>query len=125
MKSGHPAAKPAFTRHLQTVRHAREQVDQAISALDQARGHANHAVKLIGEYMFDHLCEEKRAELTLPKLNHASGITRRLAESIQKLSSLETAARAEAKEYARTVLIKSGLPPDLREELEKELQLME
>jgi len=124
MKSTSPPPKPAFVRHLQTVREAREKVDLAVSALDQARSQANFAVTYIWEFLFDHMCEENRKKLSIPELNNLANTIQRVVQSIDKLSTLEAVARAEAIQYARTVLIKSGLPPELREQLEKDLNLM-
>ena len=128
------AAKAPFDEHLERLRDARRQTDEAVRLLGKAHKHANEALALTWQFVFDHLTRCRGAEPELADLNTISGVIFKLAQSAHRLKTMEhdtrdyeeqLSAHRAAAERARNVLAQNpGLPPELREQLEQELNVM-
>jgi hypothetical protein len=128
------AAQPPFDEHLVKLRDARRQTDEAVRLLGRAHKHANDALALTWQFVYDHLTRCRGEEPELADINTVSGVIFRLVQSAQRMKSMEQdtrdyeeqfSARHAAAERARAILKENpGLPPDLRDQLERELNLL-
>jgi hypothetical protein len=129
-------AKPAapFDEHLDRLRDARCQTDEAVRLLGKAHKHANEALALTWQLTYDHLTRCRHEPPELADINTIAGVICKLAQSAHRLKTIEQdtlqyeqalSAHRAAAERARHVLSQNpGLPVELREQLEQELNLM-
>jgi hypothetical protein len=115
----------AFNEHLEVVRVAREHTDQAIAPLESSRDYADRAIQITWQLLFDHLCRErKKKKSSMPNLQDYAAIIHRLVQSMGKLGSFDKLAKAVQREQVLTLADGAGLPPELRADLERELNLI-
>ncbi|HTB63804.1 MAG TPA: hypothetical protein VK737_09465 [Opitutales bacterium] len=127
-------AKKPFDEHLENLRDARRQTEEAIHMLGGTHKHANQVMAIIWQMVFEDLTERKKQKPELEAINTFSGVIYRLAQSAHRLKTLEHETREyeeqlrkhrEAAAQAREALANHpGLPEKEREVLERELNIM-
>jgi uncharacterized heparinase superfamily protein len=127
-----PTEPAPFVGHLYHLRDARRQTDEAVRLLGKAHKHANEALGMTWQLVFDHLSHCEMTELA--DINTIAGVIFKLAQSAHRLKTMEQetrdyeeqlSAHRAAAERARNVLAQNpGLPMEIREQLERELNLM-
>jgi len=120
-----PISPVPFVAHLNTVRVARECTDEAVAILDSNRDHANRAIDLTWQFLFDHLCRKSGEEKpVVSELHDYSSVIYRLVQSMYKLGALDKLSQAKQRQHILAMATHAGLPPDLRADLERELNLI-
>ena len=116
--------------HLDHIRSAKDTTDATIRILCPSLHRADDAVANTWHRLFDYLCQTDNNP-TLEDLNTAAGVIYKLAQSALHLKTLEHKTREfEEKrdlfrqENLQTLRDQPGLAPQLRTQLEQELNLL-
>lgn len=112
-------AKPEFDQQLVTINRAKRSIGTAIMSLEKVRTLQDQTRAIVYELLFDHVCLCRELLPKMEDLDEASGIVARAVQSAQRMQEL--AENAAGQTVAET---QPGLPPELREELERNLNLM-
>jgi hypothetical protein len=119
-----------FDSHLESLRNAREQTDEAILLLGESHHLASKALAITWQILFDSLSKIKPDKQKLTDANTAAGVIYKLAQSAQMLKSVEHKSiefeeKLAERRAARAHLAQTpGLPPEVRDELERALNLI-
>lgn len=119
-----------FAQHLDTIKQARAETDAALAVFSPTQELAGRALAAAWEAIYDFLCRHKK-KIELNELSTAAGIIYKLAQSGHQFKSLEFKTR-DYEEKAlrfrdlalRTIKETPGLPPELREQLERDFNLI-
>jgi hypothetical protein len=134
MKEDQAEGKEAFDEHLGTLRDAKRQTDEAVALLGESHNTANETLKMTWQAFFDLLSQKKIVPVTLEDFNDTAAVIYKLVQSAQQLKATErktreyevklAESRAVAARVRKVVTRCEFLPPSMRKELEKELNLI-
>jgi len=112
-----------YVKHLAKIDKSLRAVDQSVATLQTAIGHADNAVEVTFQFLFDHLNRGEGKELSLPQVKMAASIIYNLVQSMQKLKAIKQAVKEEVGEVIQLTTSEDGLPAEMLDQLEKELKL--
>lgn len=122
-----------YKEHLDDLRDARRTTETVVGILAPATKNADTVVASTWEIVYDHLAEKSKHS-TLDDLNTLSAVIYKLAQSSHHLTTLEhkvlefeeqrAQQRAAAERARAAVQNQPGLPPELRAQLETDLNLL-
>jgi hypothetical protein len=119
-----------FEKHLKALRAARSEVDAALEIWCPEQKRAGEVLAQAWERLFDYFLARKE-DPTLKEMSTEAGVILKLMQSGKQSAARELQMRKFEEERADAAEKKlaewakhPGLPPELRAELERELQLL-
>jgi len=128
-----PSDSAAFTAHLDSLREGRRNTEKVVAILCPGQENAGNSLTKTWEAVFDYLAKHKK-KIPLDDLNTLATAVFKLSQSTQQITDLEhkvlefedrrAQLRAAAERARQTVRDQPGLPPDIRAQIEHDLNLL-
>jgi PHD/YefM family antitoxin component YafN of YafNO toxin-antitoxin module len=128
-----PVDSTAFKAHLDSLRDNRRNTEKVVAILCPGQENAGNILTNTWEAVYDYLAKHDK-NISLDQLHTVTAAVYKLAQSTQQITSLEhkilefedrrAQLRANAERARATVRDQPGLPPDIRAQIEHDLNLL-